>query len=204
MTQSIYSPDYATSSVASRGKLVDLDGYLVPETVETLMVGGGPIDGKKWPDMKFKFAIRDGAAVCVNFSIVSKPGDRPIRTSHLRILDLDELAKAAFMEHVVKRISLDEVEWARPDDPEIGKRIRPLIEAGYANPQAELKHVARTYCDPDKRKARALNVKTVLNYGSIETAHRRIREARKAGYIPDKSATNEELTQAYNALKEMD
>lgn len=205
MSKSADSPDYITTNVSNRGKLVDLNGYLVPETVDTWMAGGGDVDGRKWPDMKFKFAIRDGAAVCIGFSVVSKPGDRPIRNSLLRSFDLDEFAKTAFEEHAIEVVSRDEEKWALPNDPEVSKRVRPLVEAGYANPIAELRHVARIYCDPEFRKTPAHNVWVILNYGSQETANRRIREARKQNLIPPVGASDEELDRQFKVLtQEMD
>lgn len=178
MAKTPESPDYITTTLANRGKLVALDGFLVPEKVEAILSGGGDVDGTRWPDMKFKFAVRDGAAVCVDFHIVSKVGDRPIRTSQLRLIDLDELAKATFEAHAVEQINLDTLEWTKPGDPQVSKQVHKLVEAGYTNRLAELRHVARVFCDPKHRNSRQIAVKEILGYGSLVTANRRIKEAR--------------------------
>ena len=202
MAKSADTPEYKTTHFSNRGKLVNLGEYLVPESVETFMTGGGKIDSRKWPDLRFKFAIRNGAAVCVGLNISSKPGDRPIQTSLLKSFSIDELAKEAFEAHAIQPISIQESIWTNPGDENVSMQIRPLVNAGYTNREIELKHVARIYCDPQYRKTPANNVERLLGYKSPETANHRIRDARKAGYIPPVRSSKEVLDKAFEVLME--
>lgn len=200
MAKTADTPDYSVRHTAKLGKVVHLDGYIVPETVVTTLTGGGEIDGRRWPDMSFTFSVRDGAAMCTEFRITSKEGDRPVRTPDLRFINLDDLAQLAFMAHAGTQIGPGHYANKTELDPEAGRQIRRKIDASYSEPLEELRQVARIYCDPANRKAPAHNVYFIMGYGSKETANRRIKVARSKGLIPKVKATDSELDEQFQKL----
>lgn len=209
MARTADSPHYSVTPTARLGKFVRWGNHLVPETVVTTMSGGGEIDGKRWPDMTFTFTVRDGAAVCTEFRVVSKPGDRPVRTPDLRFIDIDELMQLSFMQHAWDAVEAESGEpgaWAatlgEATSAGSAREVRKRVNAGYGDPVAELKQVARTYCDPMNRKAPSNNVYELLGYGSRETANRRIRAARDKGLIPPVGATDAEIDEQFKKLSQ--
>lgn len=200
MAKSKDEPTYGISTSTKLGKHVKWENYIVPENVTVFLNGGGDIEGRKWPDMSLGFTIREGAAVCIDFQVKSKPGDRPVRTQDLTFIDVDVLARLAFMQHAEKQVNDNHYVNVNEFDEALDKKLRKSVEAGYGQPISELKQVARIYCDPKFRKAPAYNVFQVLGYGSLETAHRRIRAARAKGFIPPKQSSNEQLDAQYKLL----
>lgn len=200
MANSANTPNYSISHTAKLGKVVPLDGYIVPETVVTTLKGSGEIDGRKWPDMSFTFTVRDGAAVCVDFRINSKPSDRPIRTQDLTFINIDDLAVLSFMGLASKQVAPGHFQTSLQSDHQVAKQVRQKVELSYSEPLAELRQVARIYCDPANRKTPAHNVFQLMAYNSKETSNRRIKLARDKGLIPPPKATNEELDRQFERL----
>lgn len=200
MAKSSNGTEFKIRHTAKLGKVVPLDGYIVPETVVTTLSGGGEIEGRKWPDMSFTFTVRDGAAVCVDFRIISKPGDRPIRSQDLTFINVDELAVLSFMAHAGKEFQPGGFQFPVGNDQNAAKQVRQKVELSYSEPLAELKQVARIYCDPANRKTPAHNVHQLMAYKSRETSNRRIKAARDKGLIPPKKASNEELDHQFELL----
>ena len=160
-------------------------------------------EGRRWPDAHFKFEVRDGAALCAEVHIVSKPGDRPIRSNDLQVFDLDRLAESVFMHFAYRRENDSSSVWTRHSgdtNEDALPELHRAVEAGYDDPLAELRHVARVYLDPATRSSPTNAVLTVLGYGSRATASRKVRAARERAFIPPVDATEEELDAAWDRL----
>ena len=182
------------------GRMVKLGEVIVPQRVTATLTGGGEIEGRIWPDIFISFEIRDGASVCNEFRIVSGPKDRPIRTPDLSFIDLDNLAALCFQSFAATP-EADGGYGLGGDTADTVKPIRDSIAASYKEPLAELKAVARVYCNPNARAKPASSVFMSLSYKSQETANRRIRAARTAGLIPPVGASDAELDAAWKRLE---
>lgn len=206
MANSEFVPGTQIRHTAKVGKVVRLNGYIVPETVVTTITGAEPIDGReaiegrKWPDMTFTFTVRDGVAMCADFRMTSKLGDRPIRNQDLQLINLDALAVLAFEAHAGTQVAPGHYQNRTEPDAESSRQIRRKVDASYSEPLSELKQVALIYCDPANRLTPANNVYETMNYGSKETANRRIRKAREKGLIPPVGATDAELDEQHKVL----
>lgn len=182
-----------------------LGDFLVPVSVQVVL-GGDPddIDGHRWPDVSIRFEVRDGAAVCTELRIVSGADGRPIRTPDLTVLNLDDLAKLVFQRFAAPVTIHNDgsVSVQAPGEGASFRAVHAAVEQSYREPLAELRQVARVYLDPGSRGAPTKSVLDVLQYGSRETASRRIKLARDSGLIPAVGASDEELDAAWRALTE--
>lgn len=184
---------------AKVGSVVKLGDYVVPRKITVTMTGDDDgVPGRRWPDVTIQFEVRDGAAVCTDLRIVSKPGDRPIRTADLSVFDLDKLAELGFGMHAGERDGSGYV-FGR-DSSGAAPQIRNAVNEGYREPLAELREVARVYLDPDARRKPTLSVQNILDYKTRITTSRRIKLAREKGLIPPVGASSDELDAAWRKL----
>ncbi|PZU44029.1 MAG: hypothetical protein DI566_13195 [Microbacterium sp.] len=149
------------------------------------------------PTVVLRFAVRAGGVGCVEFRIVSEPGDRMIRASDIAMIEPDAWAVDSWLhfskpagergERLARGVLADAI-----DDTDKG-RVSDVREA------------ARIYLDRDGRKRdkrHAERVRQGLGLSSIETANRRIRAARDVGLIPPRGASEIEIEAARQRLAE--
>ena len=144
------------------------------------------------PTASLRFAIREGGVGCIEFRIVSEPGDRMIRAS-----DIEGINPHA---HAVDS-------WLYFSTPIHGERraagvLADAIDDTDAGRVQDLRDVARIYLDPTGDRRHAERVRRAMGYSSIEKANRRIRAARDRGLIPKPGATAAELEAARVRLVE--
>ena len=181
-----------------------LKGFSVPRTVRVILGGtNDDIPGHKWPDISIKFEVSNGAIACSELRIASGPNDRPIRSADLTVLNLDALGELVFQRFAAPvQVHADgSIAVGAPGEGNSFQPVHAGVEETYREPHAELLAVARIYLDPASRSAPTRSVLDVLQYGSRETASRRIKAAREKGLIPPAGATDQELDAAWEALQ---
>jgi hypothetical protein len=168
---------------AKLGEIVVFHGveadYAVPERLTAHIDGEG---GQ--PDLRLECAMVDGQPLVYEVHIVASPDrGRTIRDADLVRLVLDKIAVDAFTQlgMIIEPVNDHGDFMATPLAYDRGERdLRTTITA---NPRdAELQRVAEVYqryaaTQPSKFVA------TVLGY-TPRTAHRRIKQAEEAGYLP--------------------
>ncbi|MBD3751654.1 MAG: hypothetical protein IE935_04250 [Micrococcales bacterium] len=146
------------------------------------------------PTVVLRFAVRAGGVGCVEFRIVSEPGDRMIRATDIAMIEPDAWAVDSWL-HFSK--PADE-----PSDRHAGGVLFDAIDDTSAGRVSELRDVARIYLDATGDRRHAERVRRAMGYSSIETANRRIRAARDVGLIPPRGASEIEIEAARQRLAE--
>lgn len=140
------------------------------------------------PDVEARFEVREGVPECVEFSLRSKPGGRAVRTSDLRLFDLDGITLNTFTRRGAIRKKLPDT--PGPAEPIADEREWWRANAAVADAQRrrksvsqwELEEVARIYNEnverhPTKAVEQAMSL-------TPRTAARRVQQARDAGLLP--------------------
>lgn len=210
--------DEWTGQVTTRHKTGSLllaniqgDAYAVPAELTWHFEGDQSLPpGQRWPDVTAKIEIRDGAAVCSELRIVSKPEDRPIRTTDLQDLEIDRIIKEALLTVASRKVSrtasggwVTGFDGQAASDPGARAAVHRAVEAGYGDPLSELREVARIYLSAMRgtsRRKPTESVLDVLGYGSRATASRKVKAAREAGLIPRVGASDTEHYAAWLTL----
>ncbi|WP_322409147.1 hypothetical protein [Microbacterium invictum] len=181
--------------------LVKLGRFAVPREVEVHVTGDATLPvGRRWPQARFRFEVIDGAAVCTEVNISSKPGDRAIRTTDLTVFNLDALAEEAFTRFAETEIAPETYSRKPGGDAAAMPEVHRGVYRGFADSDAELREVARVYLSPGARPKPTDSVMKLLGYGSRATASRKVKEARARGLIPSPGAGAAELDAAYASL----
>lgn len=160
------------------GAGVRLGDYLVPKAVT--MTGEGE---RGDPDFRFEFAIRDGEPMCVQATMMIKPGGRSIRTGDLCGFNIDSLTSSAFREFAEPIID-EAAGTVTSIVGGMGEReawhVRKLVDDEIAKPrgtsEAELREVAAVYLRHPDAPLKAVEMR--LGY-TRRTAARRVAEARE-------------------------
>lgn len=186
------------------------DAYAVPAELTWHLEGDQSLPpGQRWPDITARIEIRDGAAICSELRIVSKPDDRPIRTTDLQDLDINGILEQALLTVASQKVSRTQTGWVTgyngeaASDPGARAAVHRAVEAGYGDPLSELREVARIYLSAMRgtsRRKPTESVLDVLGYGSRATASRKVKAARQAGLIPQVGASDVEHYAAWLKL----
>lgn len=138
------------------------------------------------PDLEARFEIRDEVPECVEFTLRSKEGGRAVRTSDLRLFEIDGFTVNTYMRIVMRRRrKVGEAAQPLRDERDAWAANAALVDAVRGRRSVsrwELEEVARVYTENvDQQPTRAVE----LFLGkSARTAARRIKQAEDAGLLP--------------------
>jgi hypothetical protein len=185
--------------------MAKLGDAVVFAEVVTEVKGFATVPGKGWPDLTFTFQVRDGDPMCVNMTITSKLGDRPIRTPDLVTFNVEALAIQAFTDTAPEQVEPGVFRWGSKNkdvkESDIAHAVRTNNEPAKF---AELRKLAEIYSNPDYRKAPVVAVWNLLYGGkdvtSRKTVSNRIKAARGAHLLPQKGSAPEELDRYFILL----
>lgn len=187
-----------TRTSAKVGVPVVVDGYAVPKRVTFELEGTDGRAGNASPDVTAHFEVRDGVPECVEISVRAKPAGRAVRSVDLALFNIENLTKRVFAEHAT---AIDG--GARPLSGETARRaanaIADRVEGPRPTPEAELEAVARVYLT--HRPTGSAAVRDLLDYPA-RTAYRRVEQAREAGLIPSREASEQAYADALTALEQ--
>lgn len=176
-------------------------GVLVPREVTWSLEGAEVSPGRSWPDILARFEMRDGVPTCTEFTVSSKPGDRGIMTGDLTVINLERIAENAFLSQATVELPAGGHSLTPQHAmTEVDAAIRRAGARRWSSPEEELKSVARVWLNPAHRGAERKAVAAHLGV-SDETASRRVREARRRGYIPPRGASEAARAAALAALE---
>jgi hypothetical protein len=197
------------SVAATVGSGVRVGDWMFPKKVTvTIEPDDLEPDGRRMPHTVMRFEFRDGAPVCTELRVESRPGERPILSSELAVIDLEKVGVRAFSQLAYRIVHDDgmtlEAVFQSTRDPDSMKAVQSRVPASYLSGVDELRHVARVYLARENRAKPTRSVQDVLGYGSRETASGRIKKAREMGLIPAPGASPEALDIALEKLRASD
>lgn len=177
-------PDRGERTLPPTARLGDSD-YVVSS--RAVLVGVDDDTGA--PDLRARFEVRDGVPECVEFTLRARPDGRGVRTSDLKLFDLDGLTLNTFTRRgAIRRKPAGS---KGPSEPISNEREWWEASGAVTNAQGgrrgvserELQNVADIYRDHlDKHPTKA--VMEGMAYGSMRTAARRVKQAEEAGLLP--------------------
>lgn len=182
------------------------DGPWVPISEQWAVMARARVAGTdpegRAPDFDMRFEVLDQVPECVEFTMRQRPGGRPIRSSDLKLFDLDGITTATYLGAAVRReiIAPDgsvDLRGPRERGEPLGfrndlerrdavKAIRSAQRGRRGATRAELEVVAKVYNDHFDGNPTAA-VKRELDYSSMRTAARRVQQAREIGLLPKTS-----------------
>lgn len=140
------------------------------------------------PDAAIRFEVRDGRPECVEIRITAHDDGRAIRSSDMRVFNIDDLVESVFTDNA-RMVYPDEqtgTRWRTPSGEQEHWAARSAVATRRAEPARrtdELAEVAKIYRE-NIDGAPLDMVRTLMGYGSDRTAARRVKAAREAGYLP--------------------
>lgn len=160
---------------------VPFGAMLAPQDVSARITD----DDAGGPDVFVDFEMRNGVPEAVRVEMVARMDGRPVRTSDMYQLALDQLAVDAFAAVSIHIRGGGRLSPSR-DEGEALSAGRAVVEAqgGRRAPTrdelAEVATIYRTHAGRDP----VVQIKKRRGYPSMRTAYRRVQQARAAGLLP--------------------
>jgi hypothetical protein len=157
---------------------VTYEGLILPRDILIQLEDNISPPGDKIPTLSISVRVTESRARIDRVVFIGGADLGSIKQSHLRNLEFDQVVEQAI---AAIGLRLD-------DDGRFEMSTRELLEVG------------KIYCNPENRRAPAQMVQLKMGYNSRPTADRRIKEARKQGWVPPVGASVEELANHFDKI----
>ena len=158
---------------------ISADGWLMPAAVDYAFEG---VAGE--PSVRARFRIRDGKPTLVDLHITASPDGKAIENCHLRAIDVGPWAINVFAQHVWEPTP-DGGHVFSANEGHFGEAMNAVRNM---DREAHLREIARVYLAHPRAGVRQVELVFDLERW---TALRRVREAREAGLIPPRGASDD-------------
>ena len=174
------------------------EGLILPRDILIQLEDDKSPPGDKLPNISISVRVTESRARIDRVVFVGGAELGSIKQPHLRNFEFDQIVEQALFE-IGRRLDDDDIVVEAPADRR-KKAARKLMDGRYDMSRRELLEVGKIFCNPENRRAPAQMVQLKMGYNSRPTADRRIKEARKKGWIPQVGASDEELTEHFNEI----
>jgi hypothetical protein len=185
-------------------RLVFYKEVLLPDRIRVVLTDTKSTPGRRSPSCVLVFELREERAKCVSLTVTSGSDNSSISSAHLRKLDIDGLwlEAAEKLADQYKAPNTDEIE---PASLKRGRAAaKTLADNNSQLSRRELMLIGFYHSNPLNRKSPTKAVQLAMGYGSRHTAIRRIKEARKRGWVLPQGSTEAALKRHFNkVLKEV-
>lgn len=177
---------------------VTYEGLILPRDILIQLEDNISPPGDKIPTLSISVRVTESRARIDRVVFIGGADLGSIKQSHLRNLEFDQVVEQAIAA-IGLRLDDDDIVVEAPADRR-KKAARKLMDGRFEMSTRELLEVGKIYCNPENRRAPAQMVQLKMGYNSRPTADRRIKEARKQGWVPPVGASVEELANHFDKI----
>ena len=177
---------------------VIFEGLILPRDILIRLEDVDSPPGDRFPSISISVRVTESRARIDRVTFTGGAENGSVLQSHLRQIEFDQVVEESLFS-IGRQLDDDDVVVEAPTDRR-RRTARRLMDGRYDITKRELLEIGKIFCDPANRRAPAQMVQLKMGYGSRPTADRRIKEARKQGWIPPVGASDDELTNHFHQI----